>query len=225
MSSSLTRLTSCIGYAVRLSRKSGVPKDVSDHLQQALHHVKQYNSDISQPDLVELIAKRGRTINLSDCLQLPPVVSHSECQTDGRLIDEDMVAGLIKEMGEKNHAMMQRHVQTYLDDVSLTLASQAKQHAEMKRAMDARAAHLQAGLDTLLSTLRDGESQIAQLDIVLQSIQPLSPGTRWAVPPEVGPSERAPFLTRTDVAMLSQASSFHFHSCQGIPSAVCLDNG
>eukprot|EP00438_Fugacium_kawagutii_P032738 Skav219787 [mRNA] locus=scaffold3701:101171:101623:- [translate_table: standard] len=150
-----------------------------------------------------------------------------------------MVAGLIKEMGEKNHAMMQRHVQTYLDDVSLTLASQAKQHAEMKRAMDSRAAHLQAELDTLLSTLRDRESQIAQLDIVLQSIQPLSPGTRWAVPPELGPSERAPFLTRTDVAMLSQApfltrtdvamlsqaSSFHFHSCQGIPSAVCLDNG
>ena len=59
MMPSSTKLISCLGYSLRLAKRTQLPTEVTDRLQQALHHLLLFMEDNRSQQLVEREAKRG----------------------------------------------------------------------------------------------------------------------------------------------------------------------
>ena len=76
--STSSRLSSCIGFALRLSKKLGKSKQVSDHLQRALYYLLEDAADHQRQMLVE--QKKRKVINLSDALPIT-LTYDTGCQT------------------------------------------------------------------------------------------------------------------------------------------------
>ena len=217
MSPPLIKLGSCIGYAARLSRKMGAPREVSQHMQQALHYLTQFTKELNSPASAPPQPKRRRIIGLSNCLGVETSACHQSCQTDQRLVEEEevvaQVAALVADMNAKSG-----QVQEFHKEVSQMVARQAQQHADARVDMEHSVAQLQVEMDSLLATIRDKDREIARLktDTTFASVMASRVSCPLPDAAEHGPCEAARFLTIADAARLSQASSFHFGHLQDL---------
>lgn len=222
MSPPLIKLGSCIGYAARLSRKIGAPREVSEHMQQALHYLTQFTKELNSPASAPPEPKRRKIISLSNCLRVETSACHQSCQTDQRLVEEEevvaQVAALVADMNAKSFETVSGQVQEFHKEVSQMVARQAQQHADARVDMEHSVAQLQVEMDTLLATIRDKDREIARLKTDTTSASVMASRVSCPLPDaaEHGPCETARFLTIADAARLSQASSFHFGHLQDL---------
>ena len=71
-----SKLFSCIGFAIRLTKRIGCTEAVRSHLSQAMICLKDSADDVAQS--VERDAKRRRIINLSACLWVEATIQQRE---------------------------------------------------------------------------------------------------------------------------------------------------
>eukprot|EP00438_Fugacium_kawagutii_P006375 Skav218195 [mRNA] locus=scaffold2410:13355:14023:+ [translate_table: standard] len=211
MSQPPVNLVACIGYAVRLSRRMGSPKTVTDHLQQSLHHLLAHMEDATKQHVVEPEAKRRRVLNLESCLQLRAPVCHSSCQTDGDYVDQAALARLLAEAGAKNLDMMNRHVSEFRAEIKATVDCQVREHNDVLAAVASRNAKLHQEVAALKANLREHEDHIAHLEAGKQPIHLMA----QCAPTRDGLEEadlncaHQCFLAEPDLLRLSQSSRFH----------------
>eukprot|EP00434_Breviolum_minutum_P045702 symbB.v1.2.041033.t1/scaffold7761.1/size9445/1 len=204
MSPPLIKLGSCIGYTARLSRKIGAPREVSEHMQQALHYLTQFTKELKASAPPE--PKRRKIISLSNCLRVETSACHQSCQTDQHLVEEEevvaQVAALVADMNAKSFETVSGQVQEFHKEVSQMVARQAQQHADARVDMEHSVAQLQVEMDTLLATIRDKDREIARLKTDTTSASVMASRVSCPLPDaaEHGPCEAARFLTIADAA-------------------------
>eukprot|EP00438_Fugacium_kawagutii_P005142 Skav200415 [mRNA] locus=scaffold3090:58678:59364:+ [translate_table: standard] len=228
MSLPQTKLASCLGYAIRLSRKTGCPKDVTDQLQGALHHLVKYIEDTSHSIAAEPAVKRRKVISLQDCLESNFKVCHASCQTEGSVLDQEEVSALVTAMGEKNITMVNARVQQFRAEIQTEMARQTRQHNRMREALELSNAQLQKEVESLALSIRSKDAHISRLEAKLESV--LSPRRHSAGPAGRydgfdAPCETAPFLTVADAAILSMTSTHHFEAHGAFSDRAFLDCG
>ena len=176
MSPPLIKLGSCIGYAARLSRKIGAPREVSEHMQQALHYLTQFTKELNSPASAPPQPKRRKIISLSNCLGVETSACHQSCQTDQRLVEEEevvaQVAALVADMNAKSFETVSGQVQEFHKEVSQMVVRQAQQHADARVDMEPAAqARLPQNVDpgVVAQALQAGVSPAALAEIFCSS--------------------------------------------------------
>eukprot|EP00438_Fugacium_kawagutii_P005312 Skav231742 [mRNA] locus=scaffold638:255767:259287:- [translate_table: standard] len=194
-----SKLVSCLGFATRLARSVAAPREVSDHLQQALYFLKAHVADSTQ--CAERDPKRRKVICLSDALMRETLKTHSSCQTYGQVVDasrlQDLHA-LVAEMGKRNQEMVNLQIQRHC--------------ADMDELMERREA-------ALSQQLQDRDRQIAMLGqrFNTNGAAPTNPdllNSRCSSADE--DSSALSLLTEPDLARLSCSSRFHFERFHGM---------
>lgn len=101
MAQTTSKITSCVGYALRLSARHHFRKEISDHLQCALYYLLHTAQD--DGDFIPVERKKRKVVNLFSALHLAEPPRHVCCQTDNALYEQAEPSTELSIMNDMDH--------------------------------------------------------------------------------------------------------------------------